>query len=349
MAKAPPPNLADLLPYCAFAMNAAPANPLQSAPPIGGLSARHDANVPQLSVIIPCYDEADGLADLLSATERLRSAIEDQCELELLLVDDGSTDDTWQRMQACFGDRTDVILLRHENNRGIAAAIATGVAHARAEVVASLDADCTYDPLVLAPMMRLLENDVDMVVASPYHPAGGVEGVPAWRIRLSRLASRLYRVVLRNKLYTYTSCVRIYRRSAIIDLPLQQRRVCRRGRVTLAARPQRRANRRVSSRIESPPHRPLEVACHPYRLGPSAVFGAGRLPARVRPRSQAGASDRLPERSIVERVRPLTLKIELPHHEHHRRDPPAAVTLRSRFHWPHVGTGGNPPAQRGHS
>ena len=103
--------------------------------------------------------------------------------------------------------------MRHEANRGLAAAIPTGLAETQAEIVASLDADCTYDPLQLVPMLRLLAPDVDLVVASPYHPRGTVEGVAAWRLALSRLASRLYRCVMRNKLHTYTSCVRVYRRS----------------------------------------------------------------------------------------------------------------------------------------
>jgi dolichol-phosphate mannosyltransferase len=86
--------------------------------------------------------------------------------------------------------------------------------------VASLDADCTYDPRQLANLLPLLRPDVNLVVASPYHPLGAVENVPAWRLAISKLASRLYRLVLRNKLHTYTSCFRVYRRSAVIDLPL---------------------------------------------------------------------------------------------------------------------------------
>jgi dolichol-phosphate mannosyltransferase len=83
-----------------------------------------------------------------------------------------------------------------------------------------LDADCTCDPAELAAMTRLLRPDVDLVVASPYHPAGRVRGVPRWRLELSRVASRLYRALLTNKLHTYTSCVRVYRRDAVVDLPL---------------------------------------------------------------------------------------------------------------------------------
>jgi dolichol-phosphate mannosyltransferase len=174
-----------------------------------------------LSVVIPCYNEADCLTDLKAAMIELRSALGGECRLELLLVDDGSSDETHELLRQHFGSDGEVTILRHAANQGIASAIATGLQHARAEVVASLDADLTYDPLQLLPMLRLLVDDVDLVVASPYHPQGKVEGVPRWRLGLSRFASRLYRLILRNKLHTYTSCVRVYRRSSVMEMPLR--------------------------------------------------------------------------------------------------------------------------------
>ncbi len=143
--------------------------------------------------------------------------------VEFLLIDDGSTDNTLSVMQTCFGDWPEARVLRHETNRGIAAAIETGLRHARTDVVASLDADCTYDPAILEPMAALLSDDVDLVVASPYHPRGGVQGVAPWRLALSRTASRLYGGLMRNKLHTYTSCVRVYRRRAVVDLRVEER------------------------------------------------------------------------------------------------------------------------------
>jgi dolichol-phosphate mannosyltransferase len=172
-----------------------------------------------LSIVIPCHNEAQSLANLASAMVRLRAALAGQYQVEFLLVDDGSTDATWQLMHDFFYGQTDVRLLRHDVNRGLAAAIATGLRQARAEIVASLDADCTYDPLQLVPMLALLGDGVDLVVASPYHPQGAALGIPRWRLALSQSASRLYRAVMHNKLHTYTSCVRVYRRSSVIDLP----------------------------------------------------------------------------------------------------------------------------------
>ena len=59
-----------------------------------------------------------------------------------------------------------------------------------------------------------------MVTASPHHPSGRVAGVPGWRLVLSRGASLLYRLVLGGGLHTYTSCFRVYRRSAVSGMRL---------------------------------------------------------------------------------------------------------------------------------
>ncbi len=174
----------------------------------------------RLAVVVPCYNEAESLANLAAGLTRLRAAVAAEYELEIVLVDDGSRDDTWNLIQQRFARETAVRLVRHEKNRGIAAAIATGIHEATAEIVASLDADCTYEPTQLVGLLKLLRADVDVVVASPYHPAGRVVGVAGWRLALSRFASRLYGLVMRNRLHTYTSCVRVYRRSAVADLRL---------------------------------------------------------------------------------------------------------------------------------
>ena len=57
-----------------------------------------------------------------------------------------------------------------------------------------------------------------MVTASPYHRNGGVQNVPGWRLLLSKGASVLYRRVLRTKIASYTSCFRVMRRSAMLDI-----------------------------------------------------------------------------------------------------------------------------------
>jgi hypothetical protein len=64
-------------------------------------------------------------------------------------------------------------------------------------------------------MIPLLTPEVAMVTGSPYHAQGRVRNVPGWRLLLSHNLSRLYHLVLHNELATYTSCFRVYRRTAV--------------------------------------------------------------------------------------------------------------------------------------
>ena len=86
----------------------------------------------------------------------------------------------------------------------------------------SIDCDCTYDPLQLENLLPLLTDGVDMVTGSPYHPDGEVRNVPGWRLFLSKSLSGLYGIVLHQKLATYTSCFRVYRRSSVEELHIRE-------------------------------------------------------------------------------------------------------------------------------
>ncbi len=162
------------------------------------------------------FNEEEGIPGLLEKLGTVREQLRDYA-LQFILVDDGSTDGTWDLLESAASDRD--TLLRHQENRGIAAAIMTGIRAADTEIVCSIDADCSYDPVDIEKMVPLLDGAA-MVTASPYHPDGRVVAVPWWRLFLSRNLSRLYSLVLRKKLYTYTSCFRAYRRSKVADMHL---------------------------------------------------------------------------------------------------------------------------------
>jgi len=174
-----------------------------------------------VSLVVPCYNEESSLPYLARTLSSLETALAPNYVMEFVLVDDRSTDNSWIMLQQLFGDRPNCRLVRHDANYGPAVAILNGIRAARSEIVASIDCDCSYDPLELAQMLPLLDEKVMMVTASPYHPQGGVRNVPEWRLFLSRNLSGLYRTVLHQKLSTYTSCFRVYRRSAMLDMALK--------------------------------------------------------------------------------------------------------------------------------
>jgi polysaccharide deacetylase family protein (PEP-CTERM system associated) len=173
-----------------------------------------------VSVVIPCYNEELILPYLANTLQSVESQLR-QYALTFVFVDDHSTDGTWLALQRIFGDWANCTFVRHTRNRGVAAGILTGIQHAQTDIVCSMDCDCTYDPHELAKMIPLLGDDADMVTASPYHHDGGVRNVPTWRLALSKTLSRMYRVVLHQQLATYTSCFRVYRRSAMTGMRLE--------------------------------------------------------------------------------------------------------------------------------
>lgn len=176
-----------------------------------------------VSIVIPCYNEQEALpylANTLRSVEQRLEAV--GFTANFIFIDDRSTDSTFEKLNELYGLEENVTIVRHEENKGVAAGIMTGIRTAKTEIVASMDCDCTYDPHELARMLPLLGQDVDMVTASPYHQDGGVRNVPGWRLFLSKGASFLYRRVLHAKLDTYTSCFRIYRRNAMLGLQLNE-------------------------------------------------------------------------------------------------------------------------------
>jgi len=177
-----------------------------------------------VTVIVPCFNETLVLPYLANTLRSVVAETADRYRLEFLFVDDCSSDDTWASLHQLFGEWAGCRFLRHETNQGVAGAIATGLAAADTEIVASIDCDCTYDPHRLQEMIPLLAPGVDLVTASPYHALGLVRNVPGWRLLLSRTLSRLYRLVLHHKLATYTSCFRVYRRGSVVPITVQNTR-----------------------------------------------------------------------------------------------------------------------------
>src|ERR1043166_9691114 len=94
----------------AIAMNVAPADTLNADLADPGA---HAVGAGSLAVVIPCHNEADSLVKLRDALERLRWALAGRCSIEVLLIDDGSTDQTVSLMHRYFDDQQDVTIVRH--------------------------------------------------------------------------------------------------------------------------------------------------------------------------------------------------------------------------------------------
>lgn len=164
-----------------------------------------------VSLVIPCFNEEDGIHQLEEKLVPVVERLKNRYDIELIFVDDGSTDSTYEKLNSAFASRGAKIL-RHEKNQNLGAATRTGLQNAKGDWVAFLDSDCTYEPDLLEPMLSKMTEGSDLVTLSPYHPQGKVEGVAPYRLFLSKSLSFIYRLILRKPIYTYTAMARIYKR-----------------------------------------------------------------------------------------------------------------------------------------
>lgn len=184
---------------------------------LGTIENLHDSQ--SVSIIVPCFNEAEGIPALKKKLLPVLHNLQSKMSVEVICVDDGSTDDTFALLQQYLGEYAQIV--RHAKNQGLSAAIATGLTYSTGEIVCTIDSDCTYDPKYLIDLLDLMHFDVDIVTASPYHPKGRVNNVPEWRLFLSKGLSQIYRIVLPQKLYTYTSMFRAYRREVLENIPIK--------------------------------------------------------------------------------------------------------------------------------
>ena len=166
----------------------------------------------KLTVVMPFFNEEALLPDLPLVCERVRAALEGE-DVELLAVDDGSTDGTAAGLASVAG----LQVATHTRNRGVGAAMTTGLTRAAGDVALVYDPDEAYAADRLPDLVSAV-RDADVATLSPYHPDGGVEGVGPIRLLLSRGASALYRWRLKRRLHTFTCAVRAYRLATIKDL-----------------------------------------------------------------------------------------------------------------------------------
>lgn len=172
-----------------------------------------------VSIVVPCFNEIEAIPNLAEHLADAKFELE-RFDLEFIFVDDGSTDETQEVLCDHFASWENATIVRHQTNRGLMAAIMTGAKMSKGSIICSIDSDCTYNPSGLVDLIPELSEGVGMVTGSPYHPDGAILNVPKWRIWISYSASWMYRMILKSRLYCFTSSFRAYRREAISGLEL---------------------------------------------------------------------------------------------------------------------------------
>lgn len=178
-----------------------------------------------ISIVIPCYNEEEGIPFLKETLLPLRAAILARGEtFELLLVNDGSKDRTGEVLGTHFADFPEARVLTHPHNRGVGAAMRTGFDAAQGTIVTCYDADCAYPVLDLLRLVDIVRSGKAVASATPFLPGGSLEGVPLHRRVLSQGVAELYRVVLggnAGSIQTFSCAFRAYQREALRSIRIE--------------------------------------------------------------------------------------------------------------------------------
>ncbi len=169
-----------------------------------------------VSIIFPAFNEAENIRRF--QMEVIPEFIKLGVPFEIIIVDDGSTDET-AAVASSFGQY--VRCVRHDRNRGLGAAVRTGIAEAKGDIVITMDADLTFAPQLVAKLLeRFREGDVDVVSGSP-KLAGYGKDIPSYRIFVAHIATLIYQLVMGAKVTAVSPILRLYKRDQLLELPLQ--------------------------------------------------------------------------------------------------------------------------------
>lgn len=186
---------------------------------LAGEPMSNDEIAPCLSVVMPVYNEENTVAKVIA------SVLEQRPVQELIVVDDHSSDGTWQVLQGL--ERTDnrLKILRHEVNQGKGAALRTGFKHSTSPVVIIQDADFEYNPseyfLVLSP---ILSGKADVVFGSRFIGSGAHRVLYFWHSVGNRFLTMLSNMATNLNLTDMETCYKTFRREVIQKITIEENR-----------------------------------------------------------------------------------------------------------------------------
>jgi len=168
----------------------------------------------RLSVIMPCYNEADSLPDILN---KVRAITIDK---EIIVIDDCSSDDTPNVLANEQRNDPNLRVIRHERNRGKGAAVRTGIAAATGDVIIVQDADLEYDPNDFYAVLKpIFDGRVGVVYGSRF--MGSHTGMYFWNALGNKFLTFLTNFLFNCWISDMETCYKAFRADIIKNIPLE--------------------------------------------------------------------------------------------------------------------------------
>jgi dolichol-phosphate mannosyltransferase len=176
----------------------------------------------KLSIVIPCYNEEKTLEGCVDSVLAIQ---DDELELELIVVDDCSKDDSLNVARKLAERVPGMLLLHHEVNQGKGAALRTGIAGATGDFLAIQDADREYDPMDLKRLLVPLRAGVaDVVLGSRFLSSGYHRVLYYWHSLGNRFLTTLSNMLTDLNLTDMETCYKVFRREIIQSIKIEENR-----------------------------------------------------------------------------------------------------------------------------
>jgi glycosyltransferase involved in cell wall biosynthesis len=171
----------------------------------------------KLSVIVPCYNEKNTVAEII---RRVRAV---ELANEIIVIDDGSTDGPREVLaQIPTGD--DLKVICHDRNLGKGAAVRSGFKSATGDVLLIQDADLEYDPREYPILIKPIEEGISKVVYGSRFLGGPRKAMFFWNMVANRTLTLVTNILYNSIISDMETCYKVFRAEVIRDIPLRSRR-----------------------------------------------------------------------------------------------------------------------------
>lgn len=189
-----------------------------------GVTGQRDSSVdkPFVSIVVPAYNEASLIETNLKTLCQYMESLESDYIWELIIVNDGSTDETGEIAEVFASSRKNVRVLHHITNFRLGQALRYGFYNCKGDYVVTMDMDLSYSVEHIGKLLNAIrETKAKVVIASPYMRGGRISNVPWLRRFLSVWANRFLSYTAKGGFSTLTGMVRAYDRRFLRMLNLK--------------------------------------------------------------------------------------------------------------------------------
>jgi glycosyltransferase involved in cell wall biosynthesis len=177
----------------------------------------------KLSILIPVYNERTVAERSISLV--LAAPLPEDMERELIVVDDCSTDGTWDILQRLASSFPEIRLFRHEKNAGKGAAVRTAISKATGDFSIIQDADLEYDPSEYPRLLRpLLDGHADAVFGSRYLAGEQTRVLPFWHSMINKGLTTVSNMFCNLNLTDMETCYKVFRTDLLKSVPIRSDR-----------------------------------------------------------------------------------------------------------------------------